>query len=253
MVPLSTLDNIRQFHRDPGYSTVYMFEEADAQEILESGSSKGLDRYEVLADEATIDIDSDDLFVSERRMRDAVEALCNRGYGHRVYFSGGKGYHIVIPHKLIKSRDLPHSHKIFVRDTLGVECDESLYHASHLLSLERRIHPKTKIRKHIVSEFLGNMPDIEIVEKPSPVQFNFTEDAGVNGLVRALLNVTGIILQEPKEGQRHSMIWRTAKGLAAAGIGMDATVDLLVKVNDTWGRKKLPEDVLRAIQQAYGL
>jgi hypothetical protein len=251
MVSQDTLDNICRFHRDPGYSTVYAFEEEDAKEILESGSSRGLDRYEPLSDRVVIDIDSDDPRDAKARL-DAVEGILrDAGYGYKVYFSGGKGYHVVIPHTLIKSHDLPYSHRLFVRDTLGVPCDESLYQHGRLLSLEGRIHPKTKIRKHLITTVEGNLAPIEIVEKPSVAKFNFTDDVGVNGLVRALLNVTGLILQEPNEGLRHSMLWRTAKDLAAAGLSKEAAVSLLMGVNNTWQRKKLPDEVLRAIQQVY--
>lgn len=252
MVPISTLDNICRFHRNPGYSTVYAFEEGDAKEILESGSSRGLDRFEPLSDAVTIDIDSDDPLSSKARLDAAEAILRDAGLAHKVYFSGGKGYHIVIPHELIKSRDLPHSHRVFIRDTLKIQCDESLYQHGRLLSLEGRVHPKTKVRKHLIKQVAGNAAVFDIVEKPDAVQFNFAEDAGVNGLVRALLNVTAIVLNEPNEGQRHSKLWGTAKDLAAAGISKDAAINLLLQVNSEWQRKKQPDEVLRAIAQVYG-
>ncbi len=43
---------------DPGYSSVYRFNEADAQAIKDSGNSKNFKQYEVTSDTLIFDIDS---------------------------------------------------------------------------------------------------------------------------------------------------------------------------------------------------
>ena len=90
MLPVSIVDKFSAAP-DAGYASVYEFDEADALDIRDSGSSAGLARFDVTA--ATLTLDLDKGTGQLNRTKDALRAL---GLGYSVYDSGGKGYHVVV-------------------------------------------------------------------------------------------------------------------------------------------------------------
>lgn len=235
--------------QDPGYSSVYSFSEADAQEIKESGMSRGMSKYEVGADRLTIDIDRDILKEAQEVMSTVVRKLDVLGYTYEVWFSGGKGFHIIIPHELIVSKDLPYSHKIAVEKLAIPNVDYSLYQHSRVLSLPGRIHPKTRKKKSLVTCKDGDMIDIQIVEKPSGM-WNFIDVVKDPGMIFSQLSYA--YNANPMNGSRHKILWGTAKDMAESGISYDLAKDLLLFVNSKWSSPKEESEVLRALNQGYG-
>ncbi len=192
MVDAPTLDTLCKQH-NPGYSSVYMFDESAANEIKDRGHSGGLSDYVVYADRLVMDLDDGDLQLA------AIEKLLQaKGLGYDVWASGGKGYHVYLKHDLIGSIHLPFSHKSVVR-SLGINCDESLYQHGRLLSLPGRVHPKTKRKKTFVKSVPGSDVDVPIVERPGPV-FDFLPSGGLNDLESGLFKLSNLSLSEPTMG-----------------------------------------------------
>jgi hypothetical protein len=249
MVEADLFAQICKVHYDPGYSTVYMFDEEAANEIKESGRSAGLGQYSVFANCVTIDIDAPNLLAAEADLAGVESKLKERGLAHEVWFSGGKGFHVIIPHELMQSRDLPYSHRKFVEDDLGITCDESLYQHGRLLSLPGRVHPKTRKRKHKLRQVAGDSAVIKIVEKPQLV-FDFREGE-LGDLQMGLNNLATISSKDIYPGGRHQAIWSTAKDLARAGLSRETVLELMIKVNGVWTNQKKDEEVAAAVNQAF--
>jgi hypothetical protein len=246
MVSASTLGKILT-HRDPGYRSVYGFSEADAKEIRATGASKGFREYTPASDQIIIDLDD-----GERTLPIALDRILERGLRCEVWFSGGKGYHLVLQHRLIVDKRLPYSQFLYVSDLLeGLEFDASLYRASSLISLPGRVHPKTKIKKHLVAVWEGETVNLELQQKPE-ARFNFDGPGDLNKLQEAISHLQSLSIRQPTRGQRHNRIWLCAKCFCEAGIGIDGVLELLQAVNASWPNPKTEGEVSAAVEQAYG-
>lgn len=243
MVPLNALDIICK-QANPGYASVYMFNELAAKEITDSGSSSGFARFEVYADTLTIDLDGGDADLAI-----AESVLISKNIGYAVDASGGKGYHVYLSHNLIGSVHLPHSHKLFVK-SLGIPFDESLYQHGRLISLRGRIHEKTGRKKTFVKTVPGNKVVIPIVEPELPA-FNFHATGGLENLSAGLFKMNEMLSNPPTPGNRHLRLWSAACNLAEAGVEYSAVVAFLIKINDQWDSKKPQDEVEMAVMQAF--
>jgi hypothetical protein len=243
MVPLNALDSLQKLP-NPGYISVYMFSEDAALKIKQSGTSKGLQQYPVAADELVIDIDNGDEGLAEVEV--VLEA---QGLAYQVWSSGGKGYHVCIPHPLVCSEDLPYSHQQAVQG-LGLKVDMSLYQHGRLISMPGRVHPKTKQKKRFIRQVEGKNLDLKIVKKPD-LQFNFDDRAGLDELASGLMRVVNMLNTPPSPGNRHTKMWGAAKDLADAGLQFDTVLDVMGRVNESWDVQKDEAEIRLAIEQAF--
>lgn len=246
MVPVTALPRIlRQYN--PGYRSVYMFDENAAMEIRDKRNSKGFKQYPVHSDTLFIDLDDGDTHLAAME-----QAVNDFGVGYEVWESGGKGYHLVIPTELQSGQNVPYSQEVFVQQ-LGVPVDTSLYRHNSLISLPGRVHPETKRKKKLVKAREGDRK-LQIEQKdppPStklPVSPSFKDE---DELAIGLTQLLSILHVEPKPGNRHRTIWSTALNFADAGISMETATELIMTVNELWQKPKSHEEVMRAIRQAF--
>lgn len=230
---------------DAGYASVYAFDEAAAQEILAEKSSKGLSRFPVYTDRLVIDLDDGD-----RQLKKAIAAIVALGLSHQVWHSGGKGYHVIIPlTDEVQGIDVPYSQRKWV-EGLDVGADLSLYQHGRILSLPGRVHPKTGVRKHLVSDFT---PGLRLLV-PSVSQARPTfQLASLNGgdLTEALFNLYCLTAQPPGVGNRHTKLWSASEQLAQTGLSYETVLDLMLTVNEQWDSPKDAAEVKAAVIQAY--
>lgn len=243
MISVEALKRICEQY-DPGYATVYAFRKEDALKVKESGSSAGLDKFEVFADCLTLDLDSGD-----EQLADTEAKLQEKGLKYEVWSSGGKGYHVVIPHEPIWSHDLPYSHRQVVR-SLGIESDFTLYQHGRLISLPGRVHPKTGRKKALIKVIAGELIDIPIVKRPKPT-FNFEPNGGLNYLQSGLTKALDMTLSEPSPGNRHTRLWAASEDLANAGLEFETVLNIMQEVNASWQNSKEREEVELAVSQAF--
>jgi hypothetical protein len=244
MIPLSKLDWIMANVYNPGYQSLYFFSREDAQEIRARGHSRGFSQYAVFAGSLVIDLDDGEASVHRLEAR-----LAELGYGYDIWFSGGKGYHIILFHPLLHSRWLPYSHRVFV-EQLCPEADFSLYQHGRLISLPGRVHEKTGKRKRFIKTVKGVNVDIPIIEPPVDV-FNFTPGGGLNEFQAGLRRIADLSVIEPTPGNRHTALWGASKELAKAGVPMETTLALILEVNQRWQHPKSVEDATASVHQAY--
>lgn len=243
MLPLHRFDSILR-SKDPGYASMYAFSETDAQEIITSQSSAGMGRYSVYADTLTIDLDNGD-----EQLQLLEPILEKQGLAYVLWASGGKGYHVVLPHgQMHCSPFLPHSQRVWV-EGLGVGADLSLYQHGRILSLPGRIHPKTGKPKALVKYVTGQDLKLKIVEPE--IRFDFQSNGGLDDLEAGLMKCLQSLADEPSPGNRHTRLWSTAKHFADFGMSYEFTHELMQKVNEQWHAPKATEEVTTAVNQAF--
>lgn len=246
MMPVENLPSLEK-SKDAGYMSVYMFDEAAAQEIANAGSSKGFSKYEVYSDKIFIDLDT-----GNQHLIRTTEMLADKGLAYDVYFSGGKGYHIVIPlDRVYKGTEVPYSQLAWVR-SMGIEgFDPSIYKASALISMPGRVHPKTGAKKHRVLRAFGKSVKLELKRPPKP-EFRLAEESSpTESLRRALAQLSGLATNPPPPGERHNSIWKTCRSLQEAGLSYETALDLMQTVNRSWVDAKDSIEIERAVKGGY--
>lgn len=128
------------------------------------GDSDGDQSKLRMAGDLTLDIDDKDLSVAIRKLNSFLDLLeskyeVNLDYV-RLYCSGSKGFHIVLPQKLMedKPKAIPHLNRIhgWMVAVLGNECnvnfDMSLYHQKHLIRSENKPREDGRYKVRITTE-----------------------------------------------------------------------------------------------------
>ena len=226
-----------------GYCSLYWFFEEDAKEIAKAGHSRGLGRYKVYSNKLWFDFDE-----GEQSLENALPKIKSLGAPYAVYDSGGKGYHVSVDIVPMEGYDVPTQQALFV-ESLGVVCDMSLYRHDRILSNIGRIHPisgKSKVLLYKITEGeLFNVPKPLVIKKPKQ-QTAQTVDLQI-AMTRALL----LLERDPKPGSRHTMLWSCAKDFCESGVAYEVALGLLLKINEQFKKPKEPQDVERAVAQAY--
>ena len=240
MVPIYVIPDILR-RSDPGYASVYMFKEEDAVKIRSTGSSRGLTNLSVASCSVILDIDN------PGDIDQVIDTLQSHNFGFEVWDSG-RGFHVVIPHKLIEDVNLPYSHKVWV-ERLQLPVDYSLYQHSRILRLPGTVNAKTGRPKQLVKIYEGDMANIDIITPPT---FNLKpETFGLKTIEVVLNQLQRLATNEPAQGNRHTRIWSAACSMAEADLSFDTALELLQEINTVWKNPKPTEEVVKAVTQAY--
>lgn len=249
MVSLPALANLLKL-KNPGYSSLYMFSQEDAETIKRNNHSRGMNFLEVWSQFLVMDIDC-----GKEGLDQILPLLDAAGHSYEVWSSGGKGYHIYIPHEMLHSVHLPYSHKLKAKELLKDKfslIDGSLYQHGRLLSLPGRVHPKTRKKKVLEFSKKGNVPlTVQIVEevkvKPLYDSVLGSDDALLVGLNR----VQDMITYPPGPGNRHIRFWGASRDLAMAGLDYDTVLGLMTRVNASLPDAKPVEEIEQAVKSAF--
>lgn len=246
MVALDDLPKFLKRH-NPGFRSLYEFGEEDAGRIRSNNHSRGLNAFMVYSDILVIDLDNGD-----KDLHKLEKYIKEHDYKYEIWSSGGKGYHVYIFITPMYGKDVPYSQKCFV-ETLGVDADLSLYQHGRLFRLPRTIHKKTNKRKELLRSGGGKLLTIEMQKAPIKADLPALrfENEDTSEMVYALLRFIQMIESPKGPGERHMHIWGTATMFARAGLSMVAALELLQWVNEQWPEPKDPEDVEKAVMQAY--
>jgi hypothetical protein len=245
MLPESQI-NLLLKSADPGYASVYAFDEDAAKSLIESKSSAGMSRFPVYTRSLIMDLDN-----GPEQLALAEAKLADLGLGYEVWFSGSKGYHIYIEQDaLCSGRNVPYSQRLWV-EGIQVGADLSLYQHGRILSLPGRIHAKTGKRKEKVKDVSGSLLTLELKDPPQGVSFDFKPSGGMGELEAGLWKAIQALASEPAPGNRHTRLWSTALHFADAGVSYEATLELMHKVNEQWQAQKTIAEVEAAVSQAF--
>jgi len=236
--------NVMKRDRDPGYMSVFMFDEEAAKAIEAQGHSRGMDNFDVYSDSVIIDIDT-----GSESAKEARNKLKSLGLAFQMFRSGGKGYHFVIPLKTVVSgKNVPYSQKKWV-ESLGISYDPSIYKASALISLVGRIHPRTGAKKEFVLAEAGSALDLVLLDPPAPKENQL--GLSDNLLKQGLIQLATLASNPPLDGERHMSIWQASRVLYQAGMSFETSLDLLTTINNSWPNPKEVSAVEVAVRGGY--
>ncbi len=248
MLPLKSIETILKL-RDPGYASVYMFDQEASDQIKLQGHSKGLNRFAVAAKHLILDIDT-----GEDALKKAEDVLKKHNLSYTVWSSGGKGYHVYIPHEFLLSKDLPSRHRttalsLFPKDIL----DLTLYQHGRLLSLPGRVHPKTKKKKTLLRSVEGGLLTLKEAQfvAPDMSKFYATPETEAERLSVALSRASDLIGCPPITGKRHIRLWGLSKDFCLAGLSFDTVLDIITQVNNTWTNQKTSTELRQVVSRAF--
>ena len=255
MVPVSSLKDFYALE-DSGYCTHYQYSAHAANAIRAQGNSEKMARFPVYSDRLWIDLDAPSSDPAEvAKVKTYAGQLTNQfkqqGLDFTVWFSGSKGYHICIKITPMEGMDVPYSQAQYVQHILKVSCDFSLYQSARLLSNPGRKHPKTGLKKVKVFEHKGNtLLTIPMIANPKPPISTLESLTDSDRARIAFQRLSGLILDAPLPGMRHTSLWSVATQCMEAGMAKDLVSGTLLYANQFFADPKTKEEVLRAIEQA---
>lgn len=139
--------------KEDTYATYFRYNEEMKEHYDKVKSVKDY-KGQAWSDWLAIDIDSEDLEEAQSSLTALVQRLGDYGIDEntcRFYFSGQKGYHVMIPSAYFKaepSKDIgKRFRKVALELTEGIKIDTSIYDVTRLLRLPNTKHSKTGLHK----------------------------------------------------------------------------------------------------------
>jgi len=268
------------------YRTVFRFPNAFKEHVANMGTVAGYKGYHC-ADFFPIDIDAGDLKQAHENAREIINRLA-ANYDLdlnvlRCFFSGAKGFHILIPEAVIDTKPDPGLSSVFkkmAREILSyIQYDPSIYDTTRLFRLANTINSKTDLYKIPleVAEILHKSTEeiLELAKKPRKIEM--ANDLEVNQILHATyleyckedqapappvdesetkpprdakLCYYGL-LEGVGEGERDNAALRLAVYFRKQGYFQDMVGGLL----QAWNRRNDPplkdDDIKKAVRQAF--
>jgi DnaB-like helicase C terminal domain/Primase C terminal 1 (PriCT-1) len=234
---ITTVDRIPNYTGVEAYVSPYRFDES-VKELVSLASLPHGTKF--MADHLLFDLDSKDLPKAHEEMQKLCQEFEAASIGFLVYFSGGKGFHVLVPSgqfEFAPTEDdgvlsrMAHS----ITDELGITTwDSSVYNKTRVLRAVGSKHPKTGLHK-IKIDWRANLADIQTAAKrnihngtPEPtwesndVLCQVYEKAKVR-VIRDMAphltnSITGVLSNLVPEGQRNDSAYRMAQYLARRAI-----------------------------------
>ena len=221
------------------YKSLYRFNE----EIINLKSLGNIPKGTMLyADYLAFDIDQKDLSDAHMELGRLVEYLDFREVGYELWFSGSKGFHIMVPtsqfeFKPTDNTDILKRLAEGIGEASGITIDTSIYNASRVFRMGGSINPKTGLYKVPVSPTDSLEDILEKAKSPKEDPYPEPDDYGVNDvLMAAYEEVQGLIkvnrtiapVDDPKNtrivptgiatGGRNEACYTMARKLARRGV-----------------------------------
>ena len=244
------LPAIQSLQSGIGYSSIFQFSKEDALEIRNVGSSKGLKRFAVYAEWIWFDIDDENIAEAAYRYRELVERFSE--YEKVGYFSGKKGYHLGVKIDPMYGRNVPYSHRRWVREN-NLVVDESLYQHGRLFRNVGAIHESSGLKKRMLLKTEGKTLHIPTVIEPVRSTPEYTESYSNEDIFRANLYRAILMIENPPDQDiRHTRLWGWAQDMCDNGVPYELTLALAKHVNGMFPTPKTDEEVEVAVDQGYG-
>ena len=153
------------------YCTYFRYDKEMYEHFQQNGSVKGY-QGKAWSDWLPIDIDSSDL----QEAQDYLDRLCMNLEDYeidinccRFYFSGSKGFHVMIPSGIFKAEPSHDIHKRFRKIALeltkGINIDTSVYDKTRLFRLANTINEKSGLYKVELYSFEATTLSIEEIKE----------------------------------------------------------------------------------------
>lgn len=156
----------------PAFRSISIFTD-ERNDNYEYISKDGTTLYYLGVDKLYLDIDTQSILESQVKTRRLVKWLNGIGiYHYRLYFSGSKGFHIVLnledvfgEHKYVNSDILKELVNIYISSLSGVKLDPSIYANRSIIRLPNTVNIKTKMFKIEITEqeLMRDIGEIELL------------------------------------------------------------------------------------------
>ncbi|MEN9666442.1 MAG: hypothetical protein RLZZ326_2805 [Planctomycetota bacterium] len=264
------------------YLSVFTFPDAFAGYLAAHGSPAGYEG-EVGAEAVLWDIDREDLAEAHCDARNLVATLEETfdvpPTAIEVFFSGRRGFHVVVPTSLWRPQPSDRFHaacRAFaeaVATEAKIKIDSSVYNRVHLVRATNSRHPKTGLNKVRVDVDRMTIGDIQgWASKPQPIEPWMPVDVIVPALEDLWLEAVESSKQSsecrrPQEGRlnrltksllrgefldlgdRHRHVFSAAANLAECGASLSLATDLLWDVAREAGLP--PKEITRQIDCGF--
>lgn len=230
-----------------GFRSVYMFNQEDAEIIKDRGSSKGFKYFNLHSDCLFVDIDIKNDEEEAQALAD-IEKLKASNIKFSLWSSGGRSYHLHIPHELKCSRHLPYTHKLIV-EKLGIHCDHSLYRANSLFRLPGTIHTRTGKEKVLLGEY--GTKELKFSIQIEPVKEIRERSESCNSPLLIFSTLRDLSLEEVIENRYLKFFSLGCLVFENSTLSYDTILDLFYFINNSLPEPNEPSEVERAIKGAY--
>ena len=196
---------LEEVYRWTGFRSVFAYDEATAQTIIELGSTAHLRGVPVYADTLFVDFDKSDGST-------LIAALTEQGIGFERWHSGGRSIHLHVPLVPVYGEWVARACKKFVKQHCN-DADLTFYHNAGMYRLARTFHPKYPGRMKVLLETRpGRLLEItQPLVNNRPMGPMIIEGASREDFMIALT-------ERKDEGGRRPHIWRLAVMGLEAGI-----------------------------------
>lgn len=221
-IPVSEVSNYT------GFRTISQFSEDDVLLASEAGTISALDDTSIYID--TLFVDFDNTPANADTFRDW---LIENDYCFELYHSGSRSQHFHVSICPLESKAAAKSLKQFMITTFGEGfCDQSLYSYTSLFRLPDTIHEKTGNRKTLLEKQGFYRIKIDLVDK----QIFDEVDLDISTLEYAMIRYTSLLGNAPSNGNRSQVLWSMAKSFAESSISYITAEELMMALNESWGR-----------------
>lgn len=283
-----TVNKVKRPKKADCFRTVYRYPEAFKEHFDKKNTVSGYDGH-VYADFMPIDIDKEgDLEGAQKEARKALNILLHKYNVNLkelwIYFSGNKGFHILIPAEMIgykPSKNMPDKFKGFVSELLPeVEIDLTIYDKLRLFRISNTKHGKSGlykiglyareilnskiddilkkaekkrdvslVREHDINEQLKEIYDsIDTKKREKEKKSDNDETDGPPKFAKLCYYK---ILKGVKQGERDNSALRLAVHLRKQGYDRDMVGSMLV----AWNKKNNPsmnsKEIQKSVRQAF--
>jgi len=250
------------------YRTVFRYPEAMREHFSKHGTVAGYQGY-VYADWIPIDIDSRDLAEAHETARDALNQLAVRYDVEinelRIFFSGAKGFHILIPAEMLGYEPSPHLPAVFKELVSGLfddfTIDLSIYDSQRLLRLSNTINSKTGLYKiPLTAAELLNLETVKILDlAKTPREVIFVTEVSKNDSLRELFKKASEKARKPPKPQSLSDVKGKWNAYAVKpcitklleGVGEGKRDNAGLRLASHFFKQSLPGDIVLSILEAW--
>ena len=222
------------------YKSVYRFDDTILEYKALRSIKKGVKFY---ADYLTLDIDDKDLQGAITSLGKALEYLDFREVGYETWFSGSKGFHILIPTSQFgfqptDDADILKRMANGIAEKCKITIDTSIYNVSRILRIKGSKHGKSGLYKIPLENPRIPLEEMQALavapmEDPFPepddyvmndtltaIYHHITDETKINRTILPTEDVKGSnIFTFPRDGGRNDACYKSARRLARRSIG----------------------------------
>ncbi|SDI15009.1 Primase C terminal 1 (PriCT-1) [Alteribacillus persepolensis] len=257
------------------YMTFFRYNEEIVDHFQEKQTVKGY-QGNAYADWLPIDIDSDDLYEAQDYVQLFIQNLEEYDIDPnccRFYFSGSKGFHIMIPSGVFGATPDPLIHKRFRKIaevlTKGIKTDMSIYNKTRIFRLPNTINGKSGLYKIELYPFQISNSDIQTIleqAKQPGERLEIEEEYDVSAELEEIFHApiatkpttakTGdvdkyicmaTVMKGVGEGERDNAAVRVASHLKKHGLNGD----MIWVALDEWNKKNDPPLETHELERVY--